>query len=604
MLVLAALVPAVFTVLATAEEAEGKKVACKGGKVAVKVGKKKSCRPFAKLFPKPKAIDLRLAHLQEVLKFDPAKAVRGKKRKRARTLQSGFGSAGRRAQKKLLKVLPKALALIDRKGGARSSLLGPGPALASKACQYEEPSPIGHTGGASVGTFGDNGGYIDAPAGGSMRVRLTFLSCGGVTNFTVPECPTGDGSVDASGTGQFRATIEIFNGNQLVSRNSSVFEDKAKVEGQVGADAKLQHVDVEHTEEVFIVASGGIVIRGGVIRKVRIDMPAGRYDPNEASVVFYGDPISANSGADSFASTARAAISSYREAEPRWSSYERRPFCAEAIFSPLSNTLKLKKGNSKTVSVHAKAQNGGGQATKAKWTFLNQINADFTPGSSETAAPTVSYTVKSSSPDYIEVTAKFTSTAGVGEDKWRQPVEPSAINKISGTFSGKSVLHVMQGDSVAEWSGNVTFERFTPAVLGGASGIYKFKQGFISVSFSGNGAMTFSAPLCSQSGSEQLAFSEMGTNLSVIGTGPEQVEPYEYDFSISSDNEPIPMVDITLHGCAPPSEELNEEKFEFPAAFGMSNGGTSADGITYAGSDSNLVSGSGTIENWSFTGSE
>jgi hypothetical protein len=595
----------VLTVLAPAEDADGKKVRCKGTKVAVKVGRKTTCRPFAKLFPKPKDVDLRLAHLRQVLSFDPAKAVRGMKRKRARTLQSGFGAAGKRAQRKLLKVLPKALALIDRrKRGARLSLLGPGPALASKACQYEEPTPVGHTGGASVGAFGDNGGYVDAPAGGGMRVRLTFLSCGGVTAFNVPECPTADGSVDASGTGQFRATIEVFDGNQLVSRNSSVFEEKAKVEGEVGADAKLKHIDVEHTEEVFIVASGGIVIRGGVIRKVRIKMPGGQFDPASANVRFYGDPISGNSGADSFASTARAAIARYQEREPRWSSYDRKPFCAQAVFNPESNTLKLKKGNSKTVSVHAKAQNGGGQATKAKWTFLNQVNADFTPGSSETAAPTVSYTVKSSSPNYIEVTAKFTSTAGVGEDKWRQPVEPSAINKIVGTFSGRSVLHVMQGDSVAEWSGNVTFERFTPAVLGGPSGLYKFKSGFISVSFSGNGAMTFSAPLCSQSGSEQLAFSEIGTNFTVLGTGPEQIEPYEYSFAISSDNEPIPMVDIELKSCAEASKELEGEKFKFPAAFGMTNGGTSTDGLTYAGSDSNLVSGSGTIENWSFTGSE
>ena len=69
---------------------------CKGGKVPVTVGKKTTCKPLAKAIPKPKAIDIRLAHLQEVLKLDPAKAPKGKKRKRARTLQSGFGAAGKR----------------------------------------------------------------------------------------------------------------------------------------------------------------------------------------------------------------------------------------------------------------------------------------------------------------------------------------------------------------------------------------------------------------------------------------------------------------------------------------------------------------------------
>jgi hypothetical protein len=45
----------------------------------------------AAVFPKPETIDPRLVYLQEALTFDPAKAVGGKKRKRARTFQGGFG---------------------------------------------------------------------------------------------------------------------------------------------------------------------------------------------------------------------------------------------------------------------------------------------------------------------------------------------------------------------------------------------------------------------------------------------------------------------------------------------------------------------------------
>src|SRR5215213_2528591 len=128
---------------ASAAWAHGSKANCTGTKVPVTVGKKTTCRPLAKAIPPPKAIDLRLAYLQQTLKFDPAKAVSGKKRKRARTLQSGFGAAGKRAQKKLLKLLPKALAFIDRKGGrARPSRLAGGPAFASAACQ---PGPAGPT---------------------------------------------------------------------------------------------------------------------------------------------------------------------------------------------------------------------------------------------------------------------------------------------------------------------------------------------------------------------------------------------------------------------------------------------------------------------------
>jgi hypothetical protein len=136
---------------------------------------------------------------------------------------------GRRAQKKLLMALPKALAFIDRRqGGARSSRLPPGPALSSGGCQAGPAGPTGHTGGATVGLLGDNGGYIDASAGGGLRVRVTFVSCGGVSSSRIPQCPTPNGSVDAEGSGEFRATVEIWDGGQLVSRNSSRFEDKQR----------------------------------------------------------------------------------------------------------------------------------------------------------------------------------------------------------------------------------------------------------------------------------------------------------------------------------------------------------------------------------------
>ena len=70
------------------------KATCKGGKVPVTVGKRTTCQPVAKAFPKPQSVDLRLAYLQKALTFDVAKA-HTRKAKRARTLQSGFGAAGR-----------------------------------------------------------------------------------------------------------------------------------------------------------------------------------------------------------------------------------------------------------------------------------------------------------------------------------------------------------------------------------------------------------------------------------------------------------------------------------------------------------------------------
>jgi hypothetical protein len=572
---------------------KSRKVTCKGGEVPVTVRKRTTCKPLAKAIPKPKAVDLRLAHLRQVLKFDPAKAVHGKKRKRARTLQSGFGAAGKRAKKKLLKALPKALAFIYRKRGARSSRLAAGPAFASAGCQPGPAGPTGHTGGATVGLLGDNGGYIEASAGGGLRVRVTFVSCGGVNSFRLPECPTANGNVDGRGSGQFRATIEIWDGGQLVSRNSSVFEEKAKVHGEVGADAKLKFIEVEHTQEVFIVASGGIVIRGGVTRKVRIDMPGGRYDPANASVVFFGDKISADSGASAFAGTADAAIRSYKNAEPRWSTFS-PPYCAEPSFSPQSNTLKLRKGEEKKLSVFAKSRQDGGQASKARWTLLSPQNADFSPTSTEDPAPNISYTVTNAPKGgQVKVTVKFTSTAGVGEKTWTQPTEPG-INHISGTFTEREE----ESGSTYEWTGTADFDRSTEAFMGGSDGQYKLAGGTTTVTASGS-AGAIGLPSCSQSGSTQVAVDPADSGFLVLPRLAE-TDPYPYTLTINTVEEQHFAIQIT--GCPNPEEEGSAE---LPATFSFTPTlHNSADGIDYSGSET-IEEGTKTItRNWSFHGTE
>jgi hypothetical protein len=506
-----------------------RKVTCKGGKVPVTVAKKTTCRPLAKALPKPKAIDLRLADLEQALKFDPARALHGKKRKRgARTLQSGFGAAGKRAQKKLLKVLPKALAFIDRKGGGArlARLPAAAPALASSGCAIGPAGPIGQTGGATMGTLGDNGGYIDAPAGGGLRVRLTFVSCGGVGHFHIADCPTANGSVDATGSGEFRATIEIWDRGQLVSRNSSTFEEKAKTHGEVGADAKLKFIDVEHTQELFIVASGGIVVRGGVTRKVRIEMPGGGYDAAGAGVRFFGDPVSGDTGADSFASTAKAAIASYRGAEPRWSTFNPPGgYCAEPAFSPESNTLKLKRGDKKQLGIYAKAKDGG-RASAARWTLSGPENADFSPSTSQDAAPNISYTVMNAAKgNQIKVIVKFTSTAGVGEKTWTQPIE-GGIQHISGTFSGHWEGPSYEGgpNYHYQYTGIASFDR---RPTGTYPAVFDLVSGTISESYTGVTAPDdYHQPSCKVAAHAERVFKPSPDNyFELAGAGSSHSDP-------------------------------------------------------------------------------
>lgn len=562
----------------------------------VTVGKKTTCEPLAKALPKPRTIDLRLAHLQEALKLDPAKMVGGKKRKRAKTLQSGFGAAGKRAQKKLLKVLPKALKFIDRKRRkARSSRLLSAPALASASCSPGEAGPIGHTGGASVGLLGTNGGYIDAPAGGGIRVRITFYSCGGVSSFRLPQCPTADGSVDSGGSGDFSATIEILENGRVASRQSSVFEEKAKAHGEVGADAKLKSIDLEHTMEIFIVANA-IVVRGGVERKVKITMPGGSYNAAGAGVRYFGSSISSDSGANSFASTAKAAITAYKNAEPHWSTFP--PQCADPVLTPESNTLKLRKGEQKQLAMYAKSRRDGGQATAAKWRLLSPENAEFSPTFSPDAAPTISYTVTNAPKGgQVKVMVKFTSSAGVGEKSWTQPTEPG-INHLSGTFTQRED----ESGSIFEWTGKVQFDRSTEAFMGGSDGQYTMAPATFTVTASGNGGY-FSPALssCSMSGSGTFALSPADSGFFVLPRLTE-TDPYKYGFTIQpAPGEQTYPIQIT---CPNPEDSTSTSWF---AGFTASplNLQDSADGIDFTGSETveEEFSPTKTLE-WSFHGTE
>jgi hypothetical protein len=546
--------------------------------VPVTVGKRTTCQPLAKAFPKPKALDIRLFYLQRALSFYPGKVAGGAKRKRA--------------QKKLLKALPKVLAYIDRRKGAKGPSAFGSLAAASAACQAGVGGPSAEVGGVRVSVSGPNGGVLETSSGG-LTVKVRYGVCGRST-FAVPECPTAAGAVDASSSSSGELVTEVWEGtSRLVERARTNFESKAKAKGKVGADAKLKYVDVEYVHEVFIVASGGVVERGKSERKVRIAMPGGNYDATGAQTKISGDAGAVRE--DGFERVAKDAIDGYRRAEPRWSSFEHKPYCAEPVFAPASGTLKLRKGNSGQLGLSAKGKDGG-TAAEARWTLLGAENAEFSPGSSDQATPSVSYKVTNAPPGgSVKVTAKFTSTAGVGEATWTQPTEQGSIETIAGTFDQR----LEQSGSTFEWAGSVTFERSTPGVFGGPTGLFQIMPGTYTLTASGNG-MLLGAPMCSMSGSGQFPFGPLGS-IFVFGTPPDGSAPYEYSFSFGS-NE-VPKLPITLSGCPPEAEEL-EGTYEWPVAFSVDAGGVSEDGTTYEGTETESGGGIVRESNWSFTGSE
>ena len=332
--------------------------------------------------------------------------------------------------------------------------------------------------------------------------------------------------------------------------------------GEVGADAKLKSIDVEHTQEVFIVASGGIVIRGGVTRKVRIDMPGGKYDPADASVVYFGDRISGDSGASGFASTAQAAIGAYENAEPRWTSFP--PTLRRPGLLPREQHAETEERRRKTTRRLRQVRQDGGQATGARWTLLSPENADFSPTSSQDPAPKISYTVTNAPKGgQVKVTVKFTSTAGVGEKSWTQPTEETeAINKISGTFSHRTEI----GGSVFEAAGNATFLRFTPAIFSPAEGSFKLANGLYTFTVSGKAAVG------SPSARKKAAASSRCTKKAqfvVFSQAFNEEPPYEYNFSVSRNSSSLPMIRSKPTAARSRREELEGDNFEYPATMSV-----------------------------------
>jgi hypothetical protein len=324
-------------------------------------------------------------------------------------------------------------------------------------------------------------------------------------------------------------------------------------------------------------------------------MPGGRYDPANASVAYFGDRISADSGADGFAGTAKNAISAYKNAEPHWSTFS-PPFCAEPVFSPEKNTLKLRKGEEKQLSLYAKSLKDGGRATEARWTLLSPENADFSPTTSQDPAPNISYTVTNAPKGgQVKVTVKFTSTAGVGEKSWTQPTEPG-INHISGTFT-----ETVEGDgSTFEWTGNAEFDRKTEALMGGSDGQYNLTSGTYTVTASGS-AGWWGAPSCSQSGSGSFPLGPEDSGFFVLPRAAES-DPYLYVFTIQPSAEAVQNYTINIT-CPDPEENSSGQ---YPASFTITplDLQKSADGIDFLGSETVEEPTSTITREWSFHGTE
>ena len=184
--------------LAGASDA-AKKLHCKGHRVPVTVNGKMTCTSLSMVFPKPKAIDIRLAELKAALVLGGTIAL-GPKARHGRLPFGIFGRTGLQVQKKLESILPRMLALIDKAKKARLDA-APAREITAHAAACCNTGPVDHVGdllGASIsGSADGDAGVMQIPAGGNTY-RITWAKCRGGGGQSVPPCPKANGTVDGS----------------------------------------------------------------------------------------------------------------------------------------------------------------------------------------------------------------------------------------------------------------------------------------------------------------------------------------------------------------------------------------------------------------------
>jgi hypothetical protein len=448
---------------------------------------------------------------------------------------------------------------------------------------------------------------------------MKMRTCLDTTSFKVDECPTAQGALEGSDENELEFRIKVSEGAKVLTAQGFTSAVDTTVKAETGDDAKLDHFDIKHVYK-RIVTLGGAKQKFGpmsldttFLGDARIDMRGSSQPPKpDVSVSFSAaglDPYErvqveielahqAQKEADeNFAAEIEKVTNKLRGAESHWLEPNK---CAKVSFEPVSESLKLQKGDTGTVKSRVEANSGGAPPT-AKWTPSEQQNATFTPAGSEGNPLSSAYNVTNAGSGIV-VSAKFraTSRAGVAEDTWHQKTG-ILIKTVSGTFSGH---YEHEGEKV-EWEGSASYAR-NPESPPDAS-VLLLVSGEATVTVSGNAIGTG----CNQTGKEALALSPSSV-WTVQGTAQNEGPPFIY-MTTSPFGFPG-RIKTTWIECSEPNNDGVESSSSAPLAAvqtgdPLRNGPTaleqtsSADGLTYSGSASMLGLEGETIEwTWSMTG--
>lgn len=412
--------------------------------------------------------------------------------------------------------------------------------------------------------------------------------------------------------------IVVWDEDGVVFNQLSKDDGHTTLHGQVGADAKLDSLEVEdvvtHVTRVGGSSKPGVYDETVTItRSARGDMRTGTYTPGEAKVKVlvryngrwpgaeYDQTVASKASqeyAKDFGATVEKAISRYRAREAGWNQPNA---CARIDWAPASNTLRLRNGDRgralATISAAA-----GGTAADGVTRIASRANGTFTPAEARGGSPGFDYTVTSPEAGVLVLTVEATSTAGVARAAWEQPiVKPTwAVTRISGSFSGEDDAFGV----TTTWSGTATWQRATNLDEGNTSRRFTLFAATYVVTKSGvdgNGCHISGQKQFTVGASATPAFTVLNPAADVVfgGSRGDWELPWDYFWNLNPPTPPLTMV-IELSGC----DSAGMLTVSGPT---LTSGlhGVTADGYRFSGSVQNTPSSSESFsETWDFTGTE
>jgi hypothetical protein len=624
-----------------AAKKKAKKKKCKKRQVKVKVGKRVSCRPLKKAFPRPKKGDPRKLVTKVALK-DWSK-FRTRRGKRLPSLPKLVRKVGPGASALLTKATARGLKRLDAMAASGSAARAHGSVLARAAagCDDLARAPAqtsrftsgggGNGPSASVGvTMGPDGASLGIELSGNGTTVSLDMDMGlcDPNEVEAPECPTAVGKLAGEIRYRFKVNIQVTRGGVDVWSQGSEVTRRTKLVGWNEVDAKLDTLDIDDLETSTFRLGGTtrdyppITIRTKLERGTTVDMRSGSFEPRRSNVevtinmegLFGPDRDEAESDAErkartdadqQFRAVVQKAIDGYKTREAAW---QDPPKCATLKFNPEKNRLTLNGSSTGSFTATAIAKSDG-NPSELDARLSGMQNAAFSPirAGGQRARFNYDHVVATAPPgSKVRVKVRATSKAGVAEDTWEQPLKPPfGIDEIAGNFSGSYTRVYSIGTAHVTWTASGTFVRQTPPGFAGATGGYNLKAGIASYHFSGQ-TITEHAD-CDMSGNAVVdLFQKGGGSIGVQPVNfqkPFEQGPHLYSGSVSLG--PDPKVTLTMQNCGPGAESEEGKQYEWPVGFpplDMRVQHQSPDGIHYNGSFTETQSGITNEWTWVMTG--